>query len=320
MKETTRTVPELSEVYSLPIHAAISQCISLHKGLPPYTLYDDMYNYVVREMEIVHSISGESYEKFFSDFLIEIQQMLDTKFYATKRGSLKKESKKGSEGKSNKKHDADMRLTSHQEELFMDNMHLVKITINKIIDCNKLDAIISRDDLEQCGLIALNYAVQECVEGKNFKAYAILKIRRAVYNAIADTDQQKNGYVSSLDAILDTEDMPSKVPTSFITESVEDSYEKSNLNIVDILYALARKYPAGSCYRKGIIAIAEHRGNGRSWDELAELFGTTKQLVSAWTGKAEPLLFKNDILREALNLKKYNPDTDEIPKRKKTNE
>lgn len=304
MKNTTTTVPTLSEQYQLPIHAAISELIR-ERGMPQYTNYDDMYNYIVNELEAIRSMSGDTYAVFFNDFLIEIHQMLNTKFYGTKKHF-------------SRRNQPSLRLTSKQQTIFDEHIMLVDSTINKTIDCSKLDLIISRDDLKQEGLIALTYAAQEHDADKNFRSYAIMKIRYAIFNAIARTDQQKNGYVSSLDAILNTEkETPSKVPTSFISESVEDAYEESNQTLLDIMYGIANRYPAGSTYRKGIIAIAEVNVNGRTWDEIGAILNATASQVSAWAGKSRPILFKNNILRAFFEKSDYNPDVDVVPVKKR---
>lgn len=284
----------IPEQLNMQVQAACITQVKRH-GQPDFVSLDDMASYIIATLEDIQAITQQDYACFADDFFIEVEHLLDARFYGVTYSAPTMRRTSRSSGSGTSGYEAPLTLTSAQEKELEKYDGLIWATINRVITSAALDPAVGRDDLHIAGQIALVRALQTRRNDMNFRSYAITMIRSALMNTIAESVSSSKSYSGSVsfEAMMDADDETchQKLPSRFITDSVKDAFEEQE--ILEVLFTESKNYKPGSAIWKGIMVIAEI-AKGKSLTEVSKAWNVEPGLLSAWRAKARQALFRSE--------------------------
>ncbi|MFV0519667.1 MAG: sigma-70 family RNA polymerase sigma factor [Lachnospirales bacterium] len=168
------------------------------------------------------------------------------------------------------------KLTDKERKLVEDNLEIVKIIIFKNFryDNNKID--FNFEELYQVGCLALCECVRKYDNSTKFTTFASIVVRSKLL-----TYCKKNNAINNKTIFVDSFE---------IQEVVDFNARLYENDVFDILKNVKPKSKGVAL--KGIIAL-ELKIKGFNGKEIADMYGTSTNNVSAWISRAKKQLMSN---------------------------
>lgn len=192
------------------------------------------------------------------------------------------------------------KLTSEQSELVSANLDVVKEVIYFHINVNELIDGLGYDDLYQIGCMALCRAAMTYNGSVQFKTYAGVVVRnKLIDHCRAVIVKHRRSYTTSLKIGTNDNEDCEYDDSENLFSAFDDGFDKiENAEALEALIMAKQRY--NGITLKGIEAI-ELKVKGYTGKEIADMYGTSPNLIGAWIARAASRLRKDSKFMASLN-------------------